>query len=306
VRTLATAARADGGLLTLAQVPERTRVYDAHKLRHDVLTEIKRRLLKGVRTGKRSANASGRVEWPAPTEDVARRAFPFLPPRHDRRRRLAVRLVGEQAQVFGNDWEYANRRSGEIFIAATVVHDQVPPRTFPIEIGLGVRRTRWLEREDGDAVRRQQKSFVHAMLYVKFSIFSFHKSIGLYDAAACLESANIYRLQHVTTWPLRARRLCCTGLTRAMRCLVCPGGLAMRYTRRASMRRRPSVALARPHPPSCAVPPRNWRTCRWCSFSTGSHVTSAYGKRWSEARCSWSGRCATRAYTSVVTLALAS
>jgi hypothetical protein len=94
VRTLATAARADGGLLTLAQVPERTRVYDAHKLRHDVLTEIKRRLLKGVRTGKRSANASGRVEWPAPTEDVARRAFPFLPPRHDRRRRLAVWLVG--------------------------------------------------------------------------------------------------------------------------------------------------------------------------------------------------------------------
>lgn len=169
-------------MYTRAQVNAAALQHDVRNARYFLLVALKRRLLKGVRTGKRTASASGRVEWPVPSEQVGRAAFPFLPARFFNQPRTAVRLVGEQALdilngVLGAEWDYAERRTGEIFMVATIVHDDDPPRQFAVEIGMEQRRTRWYQRVNGSDVARYQVERAHWVVYMKFSIYFFHKNV---------------------------------------------------------------------------------------------------------------------------------
>jgi hypothetical protein len=169
-------------MYTRDQVNAAALQHDARNTRYFMLVALKRRLLKGVRTGKRTASSSGKVEWPVPSEQVGRAAFPFLPARFVNRPRTAVRLIGEQALdilngVLGAEWDYAERRTGEIFMVATIVHDDDPPRQFTVEVGMEQRRTRWYQRVDGSDVARYQVERAHWVLYMKFTIYHFHKNV---------------------------------------------------------------------------------------------------------------------------------
>ena len=169
-------------MYTRAQVNAAALQHNVKTTRDFLLVALKRRLLKGVRTGKRTASASGRVEWPVPSEQVGRAVFPFLPARFFNRPRTAVRLVGEQALdilngVLGAEWDYAERRTGEIFMVATIVHDDDPPRQFAVEVGMEQRRTRWYQRVDGSDVSRYQVERAHWVVYMKFTIYHFHKNV---------------------------------------------------------------------------------------------------------------------------------
>jgi len=169
-------------MYTRAQVNAAALQHDVRNARYFLLVALKRRLLKGVRTGKRTASALGRVEWPVPSEQVGRAVFPFLPARFLNRPRTAVRLTGEQALdilngVLGAEWDYAERRTGEIFMVATIVHDDDPPRRFAVEVGMEQRRTRWFQRVNGSDVSRYEVERAHWVVYMMFTIYHFHKNV---------------------------------------------------------------------------------------------------------------------------------
>jgi hypothetical protein len=167
--------------------------HDVANLQFFVGVALKRRLLWGVRTGKRSVTARARVEYPG-DEDVARRLFPFLPPPARRQAKTAVTLRGRDAltrltDALGAGCDRVERRTGEVFMVATVVHDQVPAREFEVEVGIRRCSVRYYERE-GRPPNEQRLQVV-----VRYT------SVYICEMCVCVCPCLPFAATFVYTWP---------------------------------------------------------------------------------------------------------
>ena len=171
-----------------------------------------------------SRSDASRADVEVPTDEaVARTLLPILP-EAGRRKRISVLLQGRDAMdkltaVFGSGWDRAERRAGEVLLVSTIIYDEDPPRTFPVEVGVRKRLLRYYEREDGT---RLHVSVNYYVVYNKFSIYSF--SLAIHATSAPLIANRVRCKIYCFRWRLAglACTVCSRCCFRAGRCRHTP------------------------------------------------------------------------------------